>query len=64
MLAIASLEAIAVDERNITSLTVALSRRQNDRVCERIAAFRQELLLAAVFIPAAFSRPNTSGTSG
>jgi uncharacterized protein (TIGR02147 family) len=39
-----SLEAVPLSRRNITSLTVNLSQRQYEMVCERVETFRAELL--------------------
>ena len=43
-LAAQSLDSVAVDERNVTSLTVTLTPELYTEVCQRIADFRQALL--------------------
>jgi len=35
---------VAVERRNVTSLTVTLTRAQYEQVCQRIERFRAELL--------------------
>ncbi len=39
-----TLDGLPTSERNITSLTLAVTREQYDEICRKIAAFREELL--------------------